>query len=40
MIVEGKWRISGMDLWDQDAIDLVGTTFIEFKGHGTWASPD
>ena len=34
MSVEGKWRISEMDLWDQQAIDLLGPAFIEFKGQG------
>jgi len=29
----GKWRITQMDLWGQEAIDLVGPAFIEF-GHG------
>ena len=28
----GKWRITSMDLWDQDEIDLVGPAFIEFRG--------
>ena len=32
MSIEGKWRIREMDLWDQEAIDLFGTTFIEFSG--------
>jgi hypothetical protein len=31
----GRWRIVGMDLWDQDAIDLVGPGFIEFSEDGT-----
>lgn len=32
----GRWRIIEMDLWDQDAIDLVGPAFVEFEkgGHG------
>jgi hypothetical protein len=30
----GKWRIVEMDLWDRDAIDLIGPAFIEFgKDH-------
>ena len=34
MSVAGKWRITEMDLWDQEAIDLVGPAFIEFgKSH-------
>ncbi len=28
--LKGKWRIFEMDLWDQDAIDLVGPGYIEF----------
>ena len=32
MAIEGKWRITEMDLWDQEAIDLLGPAFIEFKG--------
>ena len=30
----GKWRITEMDLWDQEAIDLLGPAFIEIKGEG------
>ncbi len=30
----GKWRIAEMDLWDQEAIDLVGPAFIAFGGQG------
>ena len=30
--ISGKWRITKMDLWDQEAIDLLGPAFIEFKG--------
>lgn len=26
----GRWRIVEMELWDADAIDLVGPAFIEF----------
>jgi hypothetical protein len=33
MSIAGKWRITEMDLWDQDAIDLLGPAFIEF-GNG------
>ncbi|MGH9243052.1 MAG: hypothetical protein ACRD29_01790 [Acidimicrobiales bacterium] len=29
MHIAGRWRIGEMDLWDQDAIDLVGPAFIE-----------
>lgn len=32
MRIAGRWRITKMDLWDQDAIDLLGPAFIEFKG--------
>jgi len=28
------WRITEMDLWDQEAIDLVEPAFIEFAGQG------
>jgi hypothetical protein len=27
---KGRWRITGMDMWDKEAIDLVGPGFIEF----------
>ncbi len=30
MSLAGKWRITQMDLWDREAIDLVGPAFIEF----------
>jgi hypothetical protein len=30
--ISGRWRITEMDLWDQEAIDLLGPAFIEFKG--------
>ena len=30
MSLAGKWRITRMELWDQEAIDLVGPAFIEF----------
>jgi len=32
--LETKWRIIEMDLWDQDAIDLVGPAFVEFEKGG------
>ena len=32
--ISGKWRITEMDLWDQEVIDLLGPAFIEFKGEG------
>jgi hypothetical protein len=30
MSVTGRWRIVEMELWDADAIDLLGPGFIEF----------
>lgn len=30
--IVGTWRISEMELWDQESIDLVGPAYIEF-GH-------
>jgi hypothetical protein len=30
MGIEGKWRITEMDVWDREAIDLLGPAFIEF----------
>ena len=27
----GRWRIQEMDVWDRDAIDLIGPAFIEFR---------
>lgn len=30
MSVVGRWRIVDMDLWHQDAVDLVDPGFIEF----------
>lgn len=29
--IQGTWRITEMDLWDLDDIDLVGPAFIEFR---------
>ena len=34
MSIIGKWRITEMDAWDREAIDLVGPAFIEFQGQG------
>ena len=34
MAINGLWRIVEMDLWDQDAIDLVGPAFIDFGPRG------
>lgn len=31
MSVVGRWRIVDMELWDQDAVDLVAQGFIEFE---------
>ncbi|MCA1702777.1 MAG: hypothetical protein LC808_05705 [Actinobacteria bacterium] len=33
--ITGIWRIVEMDLWDREAIDLVGPAFIRFKADGT-----
>jgi hypothetical protein len=35
MHLNGRWRIMEMDLWDQEAIDLVVPGFIEFGDDGT-----
>ncbi len=32
--VIGRWRITEMDNWDQDAVDLSGPGFIEFSADG------
>lgn len=29
VILDGRWRIVGMELWDEDAIDLRGAALIE-----------
>ena len=29
MTITGRWRIVAMEVWDQDAIDLLGPGFIE-----------
>jgi len=31
----GSWRIVEMDLWDRDAVELLGPAFIEFRADGT-----
>lgn len=31
MSVAGRWRVVHVDLWDQDAVDLVAPGFIEFE---------
>ena len=35
MGVVGTWRITEMELWDQEAVDLVGPGTIRFDGDGT-----
>jgi hypothetical protein len=30
----GRWRIEEMEVWDKDAIDLMGPGYIEFAKHG------
>jgi len=30
----GKWRITEMDLWDKDYLDMVEPAYIEFKRNG------
>jgi hypothetical protein len=36
--VAGRWRIVEMEVWDREAIDLVGPAFIELRanGHGSF----
>lgn len=34
-VVTGSWRIVEMDLWDADAIDLLGPAFIEIDKGAT-----
>ena len=29
---QGRWRIAEMDLWDNEAIDLLGPAFLERNG--------
>jgi hypothetical protein len=31
----GRWQIVEMDLWDRDAIDLLGPGFVEIAADGT-----
>jgi len=33
--IVGKWRITEMDLWDLDALDLVGPAYIQFDRQGS-----
>lgn len=35
MDLVGRWRILEMDLWDRDAIELLGPGFFEFRRNGT-----
>jgi hypothetical protein len=35
MGIVGTWRITEMEPWDQDAVDLVGPATIRFNGDGT-----
>lgn len=30
----GRWRITWMETWDEEAIDLLGPAFIEFDEKG------
>jgi hypothetical protein len=34
MSIAGRWRITEMDSWDQEAIDFLGPAFIELSGQG------
>ena len=33
--VTGRWQIVEMDLWDRDAVDLLGRAFIEIDADGS-----
>jgi hypothetical protein len=33
--VEGRWRIVEMELWDRNAIDLLGRAFVDIRSVGT-----
>lgn len=33
MSIEGRWHIVDMEVWDRDAIDLLGPAFIEIGNH-------
>lgn len=35
MNLVGRWRIIEMDLWDREAIELVGPGYLEFRQDGT-----
>lgn len=30
----GRWRITWMETWDEEAIDLLGPAFVEFDAQG------
>jgi hypothetical protein len=34
MGMKGRWRIVEMELWDEDAIDLLGPAFMELTANG------
>ena len=36
MSIAGRWRITEMELWDQEAMDLVEPAFIEFGEQGSY----
>jgi len=38
MTFEGRWRIVEMELWDNDAIDLLGHVYIEIRNDDQGAS--
>ncbi|MGH9243443.1 MAG: hypothetical protein ACRD29_03820 [Acidimicrobiales bacterium] len=35
MSLVGQWRMVEMDLWDREAMDLLGPAVIELHGNGT-----
>lgn len=35
MKIEGRWHIVATEIWDSDAIDLVGPGLIEIRSDGT-----
>ena len=34
-VLAGRWRITWMEMWDQDATDLLGPAFIELNPDGS-----
>jgi hypothetical protein len=38
MRLSGRWRITGAELWDRDALNLVAPAFIEFAKDGSSGS--